>query len=213
MSDAMSPSETVHWHFALACTNDASGAARVIASLVRDYGQLAKVSEARVRREIIERSKLWQERAWAEPGSAGKALSQELKRFDLDQRALLWLENSAGMSVVELAWILGVQPQAIRGALDALERTIEGGRAAAGPELQQAIDAAPTDELYSRLAEARSEASLRDRRRTLYAMLLLAIFFILMAVVFISLMNWQGATLPGSPTPDSLIVPPAESSP
>jgi hypothetical protein len=213
MSDAITPPETVHWHFALACTNDASGAARVIASLVRDYGELAKVSEARMRREIVERSKLWQERAWAEPGSNSRSLSQDLKRFDIDQRALLWLESCAGLSVMELAWILGAQPQAIRGTLDALERTVDGGRTAAGPELRQAIESAPTDELHTRLAEARSEAAQRDRRRTLVAMLLLALFFILMAAVFISLMNWQGATLPGAQAPDPLTVPPAGTSP
>lgn len=212
MPDAITPSETVHWHFALACTNNASGAARVVASLVRDHGQLAKVSEARIRREIVERSKLWQERVWAEQGSTGEALSTTLKRFDIDQRALLWLENHAGLSVVELAWILAVPAQAIRGALDALDQSIDGGRSAVRPEMQQAIDAAPTEELHTRLAEARSDAARHDRRRTLLAMVLLALFFVLMAAVFFSLMNWQGETLPGSPlTEPPMALPPGSS--
>ncbi len=213
MPDAMTPSETVHWHFALVCTNNASGAARVVASLVRDHGQLAKVSEARIRREIIERSKLWQERVRAEPSSTGNTLSEPLKRFDIDQRALLWLETHVGLSVVEIAWILGVQPPVIRGALDALDQTIDGGRTAIRPDMQQAIDDAPTDELHTRLAEARSEASLRDRRRTILAMVLLAIFIVLMSIVFISLMNWQGATLPGSPLAEPPMAPPAGADP
>lgn len=181
----------------------------MLASLVRDHGDLAKVSEARIRREIVERSKLWQERVWAQADSPADTLSEFLKRFDIDQRALLWLEHQAGLSVVELAWILGVEPHAIRGAQDALEQSIEGGRSAASPAFRDAIEAAPTDELLSRLADAKAEAGVRNRRRTVTALGFLAFFFLMMAIVFLSLMNWQGDTLP-EPTP---IDPPVETAP
>lgn len=170
----------------------------MLASLVRDHGDLAKVSEARVRREIVERSVLWQERVWAETASPGETLSPVLKRFDIHQRALLWLENHAGLSAVELAWVIGVPVEAIREALTTLERSIEGGRSAVSADLRRAIEAVPTAELDSRLAEAKANAHARDRRRTLIALGFLAIFFLLMATVFVSLMNWQGETLPGS---------------
>lgn len=188
----------MHFSFALACTNNASAAARVVASLVRDYGELAKISESRLRREILERSRIWQEQEWQGRNAPGNTLSDALKRMDIDQRAIIWLEYHAGLSVVQIAWVLGVDPAAIRGAQEALDASDENGRHGLAELMRPALAAAPVDELLSRLPQAREQTASRDRRNTLIALGLLLGFFLLMGIVFVSLMNWDADTLPGS---------------
>lgn len=202
MPPALTPTESALWPFALVCTNDAAGAARVLASLVRDHGDLGKLSDSRLRRAVLERSRIWQERVLADPAAAGPSLTRELDALDLAQRALLWLDSGEGQGVVELAVILQTQPEEIRSRLQALDTALQPqSRVAAAEKLRDAAAEVPKDDLLERLDEARRVASKRDRRRAAVAFVCFALFVGAMVFVLFDLLNWKDAneTLPAQP--------------
>lgn len=186
------------WKFALVCTNDLIGAARVLASLVRDHRELARLSETRLRRAVLERSRLWLERARDTGIETAGPVAPALIRFGLEDRAILWLSGVLGLGVVEMSHALQLEPSEIRKRMDRLESDIDGGVGSLAGAVEAALSAASRDELVERLAAAREIAGRRNRRRAILILVGFAVFVGLMLYVMVDLLNWQDAsqTLP-----------------
>lgn len=201
MQEPASPSAESLWKLAMACTNDASGAARVVASMVRDYGELEKISEARLRRATLERAQRWLDIVAEE---RARPVSTLLVRTDAVEGALLWLDAGEALPPIELSWILGIDPETVRSNLQDLYTQFSGSKAEIAADLVRDFEQQPRDELMERLAEAREIAAKRSKRKTMVVLLLFVAFVVLMGIVFLSLMNWQGATLQGGRSPGAL---------
>ncbi|MFI4855222.1 MAG: hypothetical protein ACIAQF_09650 [Phycisphaerales bacterium JB065] len=205
MPASLTPTEADLWPFLLTCTNDVAGAARVLASMVRDHGDLGKISDSRLRRSALERCRIWQERVRADPDCAGAPFDQVLSGLELDRRALLWLEAGEGQGIVEISWVLQWEPARVRSELEALDTVLAAGRAETARRLRTVAAELPQDELFDRLDAARRLATSRERRRTFMVFLAFAIFVGVMLFVLNDLLNWQDARVimpdPASPAP------------
>ena len=194
MAEPLAPIEQDLWYFALACTNSARGAARVVASLARDHRELGRVSEARLRRDVLARSVLWE----THPESAGdQPLHASLKVLDPFERAALWLDAGPGLSVAEIAWICDQEPVVARGVLDGFRDRLDG------VDLRSVFDEIDRTDLTARLGASRETASRRERRRAAVLIIALAVFVALMGAVMLDLLDWRSAeeTLPGRVEP------------
>jgi hypothetical protein len=186
------------WKFALVCTNDSIGAARVLASLVRDHRELARLSETRLRRAVLERSRLWLERSRDADVETAEPAAPALVRFGCEDRAILWLAGVLGLGVVEMSHALQLEPSEIRKRMDRLESDIDGGVGSLASTLEASISTAPREELSERLTAARRVSGRRNRRRAILILVGFAVFVGLMLYVMVDLLNWQDAsqTLP-----------------
>ena len=206
MAEQLAPIEEDLWKLALACTNRASGAARVVASIARDHPDLGRVSEARLRREALVRAELWV----ARPESGAEApVCQTLEPLGLIQRACVWLEGGPGLSVAEIGWICERDAPAIRRTLDEGRSRLGGESRAIADDLRVRFDTLDRAELFNRLHTARDAVRRREKRSAMLLVGALAVFVVLMTVVLFDLLSWQDAsqTLPSGNNPPATVDP------
>lgn len=206
MAEQLAPIEEDLWKLALACTNRASGAARVVASIARDHPDLGRVSEARLRREALVRAELWV----ARPESGAEApVCQTLEPLGLIQRACVWLEGGPGLSVAEIAWICERDAPAVRRTLGEGRSRLGGESRAIADDLRVRFDGIDRAELLNRLHTARDAVRHREKRSAMLLAGALAVFVVLMTVVLFDLLSWQDAsqTLPSGNNPPATVDP------
>ncbi|MFU8828092.1 MAG: hypothetical protein ACNA8P_01515 [Phycisphaerales bacterium] len=198
MTDAMTPTEQSLWQLALVCTNARAGADRVVASLVRDYGRLEKVSETRLNQAVLERSQLWLFRI-REEIHAGRAtdtgpLTPTLDPLTCTQRGLIWLHLVQGQTPLEVSWSLGLSPEQVRLEVDLLSTGSSERDHWSVDHIRGAVEDADPAPALERIREARSVAARRQRRTTTLLVGGLLLFMIVMLFVLFDLLSWQDAS-------------------
>ncbi len=206
MPEPLSPIEEDLWNLALACTNDASGASRIVASLVRDHRDIGRVSEARLRRDVLARADLWGARA---ESSVQSPVYPPFEPLNPIERAALWLDAGPGLTVAGVAWVCERDTSTIRHTLQDLHSRFDGDEQSIATELRNCFDATDRTELFERLTAARQTARRKDRRRAALLLGVIGAFVLLMAFVLFDLLNWRDAseTLPSRVDPTRTVDP------
>lgn len=211
MTEHMTPTEERLWRLALACTNSVEGGARVVASIVRDVPSAEKVSDARLAREVVERSHRWLEQSFRDGVTPGDFVSEGLRSQDCHRRALVWLVSVEGGSLLSAAWAIGQSPEVTRDLVASVDRSYGGGLDEAVRAIRRDVGLVDQSSARGRLDEARALAEKRDRKSATVMLVVLVLFALVTGSLVWSLLHWEDASQVLGPGTGAESAVPAES--